>query len=94
MSLEGGVGAREYPQVFSQNGGVLTPIGPARGFTDAAIDATLFGEYRFTNTLGLNTTLKYTEEISSTVTPVGRGGDLYHMAYRRFEAYLGFRWFM
>lgn len=93
VSLEGGVGAREYPRVFANSGGgTLTTI--HEPFTDAAIDATLFGEYRFTNTLGLNTTLRYTEEISSTVLPADSSGDNYHMAYRRFEAFLGFRWFM
>ncbi len=95
ISIEGGAGAREYPQVFSNGGGTnLTPIGPNNGFTDAALDATIFGEYRFTNTLGLNTTLRYTEEISGTSLPSDAQGDLYHMAFRRFEAYLGFRWFM
>jgi hypothetical protein len=94
VSLEGGAGAREYPQIFSNNGGTLAPIGPAKGFTDAAIDATLFGEYRFTNTLGLNATVKYTQEISSTALPSDTQGDLFHMDYFRFEAYLGFRWFM
>jgi len=93
VSLEGGVGAREYPRVFSNaGGGTLTAI--HEPFTDAAVDATIFGEYRFTNTLGLNTTLRYTEEISSTSLPSDNSGDLYHMAYRRFEAFLGFRWFM
>jgi len=95
VSLEGGAGAREYPQVFANGGGNnLTAIGPNGGFTDAALDATLFGEYRFTNTLGLNATFRYTEEISSTSLPSDTQGDLYHMAFRRFEAYLGFRWFM
>jgi len=92
VSLEGGAGAREYPRVFSQTGGTLTPI--HEPFTDAAIDATLFGEYRFSNTLGLNTTVRYTEEISGTSLPSDAGGTPYHMAYRRFEAFLGFRWFM
>ncbi len=90
VSLEGGAGAREYPNIFSN--GNATPI--HTGFTDAAIDATLFGEYRFTNTLGLNTTIRYTEEISGTSFPADTSGALYHMAFRRFEAYLGFRWFM
>ncbi len=93
VSLEGGVGAREYPRVFANSGGgTLTTI--HEPFTDAAVDATIFGEYRFTNTLGLNTTLRYTEEISSTTLPSDTSGDLYHMAFRRFEAFLGFRWFM
>lgn len=92
VSLEGGVGAREYPRIFSQAGGTLTAI--HEPFTDAAIDATLFGEYRFTNTLGLNLTARYTEEVSSTSFTSDTNGDLYHMAFRRVEAFLGFRWFM
>lgn len=91
LSLEGGGGAREYPQIFDHTG---AQIGPNGGFVDGAVDATLFAEYRFTNTLGLNLTGKYTEEISSTALPSDNSGDLYHMAFRRFEAYLGFRWFM
>lgn len=91
VSVEGGAGAREYPIVFSGDG-ATAQIHTA--FTDAALDATIFGEYRFTNTLGLNATLRYTEEISSTSLPSDTQGDLYHMAFRRFEAFLGFRWFM
>jgi len=91
VSLEGGGGAREYPQIFDSTG---AKIGPNGGFLDGAVDATLFAEYRFTNTLGLNLTGKYTEEISSTAIPADTSGNLYHMAFRRFEAYLGFRWFM
>ena len=92
VSLEGGFGAREYPRLFSNNGGALTQI--AAPFVDGAADATLFGEYRVSNMFGLNTTLRYTEEVSSTVIAADTQGDKYHMAYRRFEAYLGFRWFM
>ena len=99
LSIEGGGGAREYPQIFDSAG---AQIGPNGGFTDGAVDATLFAEYRFTNTLGLNLTGKYTEEISSTSIPADTAGgaqcnggqDCYNMAFRRFEAYLGFRWFM
>lgn len=90
LSLEGGGGAREYPNIFDQTGNQIHG-----SFTDGAVDATLFAEYRFTNTLGLNLTGKYTEEISSTAIQADSNpGDLYHMAFRRFEAYLGFRWFM
>ncbi|CAN5387923.1 hypothetical protein BH09MYX1_BH09MYX1_19830 [soil metagenome] len=63
-------------------------------FTNVGIDASLFGEYRFSNTLALNTTLKYYQEISSKQLPAGGTGLVYDMNYRRFEAYLGFRWFM
>ncbi len=89
VSLEGGGGAREYPNIFDRTGAQIHG-----SFTDGAVDATLFAEYRFTNTLGLNFTGKYTEEISSVSIPSDSNGDPYHMAYRNFEAYLGFRWFM
>jgi hypothetical protein len=89
VSLEGGGGAREYPNIFDRTGNQIHA-----SFLDGAVDATLFAEYRFTNTLGLNLTGKYTEEISGTSIPADNTGALYHMAFRRFEAYLGFRWFM
>ncbi len=96
ISLEGGVGAREYPQIFSNSGGGLTPIGPNKGFTDIAFDATLFAEYRFSNTLGLNLTLNYLEELSpgNVALPSDTAGDQFNMNFRRFQAFLGFRWFM
>lgn len=87
ISLEGGAGAREYPNVFDNTG---APV--HSNFVDGAIDATLFAEYRFSNTLGLNTTLKYTQEISSVTLPYTVG--TFGMDYLRFEGYIGFRWFM
>ncbi len=93
VSLEGGVGAVEYPKVFF-NGGV----GAINPFTDIRADATLFGEYRFTNSLALNTTLKFISESGSQQLPVaganGTVGGQYDLSYLRFEGYLGLRWFM
>ncbi len=91
VGIDGGVGALEYPNIFQNNGGTISKISDP--FTNVGIDAGLFGEYRFSNTLGLNTTLKYYQEISSKQLPAG-GAFVYDMNYRRFEAYLGFRWFM
>lgn len=91
VGVEGGAGALEYPNIFANNGGTYALISDP--FTNVAIDAGIFGEYRFSNTLALNTTLKYYQEISSKQLPAG-GAFLYDMNYRRFEAYLGFRWFM
>ena len=93
VSLEGGVGAIEYPKVF-YNGGIA-PVNP---FTDIRADASLFGEYRFTNSLALNTTLKVITESGSQQLPVvgagGTVGGLYDLSYLRFEGFLGVRWFM
>lgn len=97
VTLEGGLGAIEYPDVFA-NGttpGSYTQI--SSGFTDLRADATLFGEYRFTNSFGINTTFRYTENMSDKQLPLGNGGNgtsLYDMSWRRFEAFLGLRLFL
>lgn len=96
-SLEGGVGAIEYPDIYSP--GVATPVS---AFTDVRTDATFFGEYRFSNSFGLNTTIRYTANFSNTSLPgtvfgTGTGGTTtlpYDMNWRRFEAYIGARFFL
>jgi hypothetical protein len=95
VTLEGGVGAVEYPAMYFGNGQQR-----ANPFTDVRADATLFGEYRFTNTFGINTTLRYTANFSNTQIPdavAAMGGPapgVIDMSWSRFEAYLGVRWFM
>jgi hypothetical protein len=92
ISLEGGAGAIEYPNFTFLNGG-----GHA-SFTDVRVDTTLYGEYRFTNYLGLNLTAKYTTNLSSTVLDIPAGGgapaEEYAMQWRRFELYAGVRLFL
>jgi hypothetical protein len=102
LNLEGGVGAVEYPTMYW--GPNVTPANQLRhaAFTDARADATIFGEYRFTDTLGLNATFRYTENFSGThdmpvvqFPPAGNPApNFYDMAWTRLEAYAGFRWFM
>jgi hypothetical protein len=95
VSLEGGVGAIEYPSIYFNSGAKASDP-----FTDIRADATLFAEYRVLQSVGINTTLRYTENFSSTQLPVaekpalGQENLRYDMSWRRFEAYLGVRWFM
>jgi hypothetical protein len=90
VTLEGGVAAIEYPTLIWNTDAVRNP-----SFTDIRADATLFGEYRFTNTFGLNATLRYSANISNTEIPIApTGGQLFDMGWKRFEAFLGIRWFM
>lgn len=81
--LEGGVAPTIYPKIQSLN---LAP------FTDIRIDATLFGEYRLQNTFGINTTIRYNQNISSTKIQTDQGPD--DLSWSQFEAYLGARWLM
>jgi hypothetical protein len=91
ISLSGGVGAIEYPNIWYPSG-----MERHAAFTDTRADATLMGEYRFTNSFALNATLRYTGNFSNqVVAEIGPGavGD-YGMAWQRYEAYLGVRWFL
>ena len=91
ITLEGGVAAIEYPNLFWTDDTLR-----ASSFTDLRADATLFGEYHFTDTFGLNSTLRYTTNVSNTILPVTEGANAlqYAMQWSRFEAYLGLRFFM
>jgi hypothetical protein len=91
LTLEGGVGAVDYPVLLWADG-----TQRSAPFTDIRADATLFGEYRLSDTFGINSTLRYTANLSNTVIPgaEGAGQPSFGMAWNRFEAYLGARWFM
>jgi hypothetical protein len=95
VTLEGGVAAIEYPNLYWGDDSLRAP-----SFTDLRADATLFGEYRFADTFGLNATLRYTTNVSNTTLPVAQptmampNPPVYAMQWSRFEAYLGLRWFM
>jgi hypothetical protein len=56
-------------------------------FEQLRLDGRLFGEYRFTETLATNLTLNY-DQVNS---PIVAQEDL---DYRRWQVYLGVRWFM
>jgi hypothetical protein len=96
-TLEGGLGAIEYPNMYW-----LPPVPAAlsprhSAFTDLRADATAFGEYRVGESLGLNLTLRYTGNFSNThdmpdQPPPAAG--VFDMAWSRFEAFLGARWFL
>ncbi|WP_394820598.1 hypothetical protein [Pendulispora albinea] len=102
LSLEGGVGALSYPDIYFPREGTTAPNRAHEAFTDIRADGTLFGEYRFSNSFGLNTTLRYTANFSDTQLPASavptpggtNSGQLYDMNFRRFEAFLGVRWFL
>jgi hypothetical protein len=93
LSLEGGIGAIEYPTLLNPDG-VTKRHDP---FTDIRADATAFGEYRFSDTFGVNATVRYSQNFSNQQLPVvgvGAAGGLYDMSWQRVEAFIGARWFM
>ncbi len=90
VSLEGGAGAAEYPSFQYVTYNKIQP-----GFTDIKVDATLFGEYRFTNYFAVNLTAKYTTEQSSTILQIAQAPVTnYAMEWQRLELYGGLRLFL
>jgi hypothetical protein len=97
ISIEGGAGAIEYPHMYWGDG-----TSRQTAFTDARVDGTLFGEYRFTDSFALNATVRYTANFSSTAVPVQEPtaqaptspANEYDMSWNRLEAFLGVRWFL
>ncbi len=107
VSLTGGLGAVEYPRMYWI--GAMGSSLRHDAFTDLRADATLFSEYRLTDSLGINATLRYTGNFSSTAVPdnapgpgvpsttcsgSGAGPGCYDLSWTRFEAFLGIRYFM
>jgi hypothetical protein len=93
LTLQGGVAAIEYPTLFWEDNSVRHS-----GFTDTRADATIFGEYRVLDNVGINATVRYTTNVSNAEVlvnePPAASPNLYGMGWTRFEAYLGARWFM
>jgi hypothetical protein len=83
LVVDGGVASLRYPNVYNAARQLIhTP------FNTTLVDATLFGEYRFSDSLGLNTTLRY----STNITDTNIQGD--YLDWKRFEAFIGLRWFL
>jgi hypothetical protein len=90
LSIDGGIGSIEYPEIWGAGG-----VHRSSSFTDLRADVSVLGEYRFTDTFAVDATFKYTQNFSNQVVAVEppEVGN-YGMAWQRFEAYLGVRWFM
>lgn len=78
--LEFGVSRVAFPA--ATGAGVNTP-----DVTQLRLDAQVFGEYRFTDTLATNVTFMY-DQVNSDPIPTE------DLDYKRWQAYLGLRWFM
>lgn len=99
VSLEGGLTAMQYPDIFRNIGGVATQV--ATPFTVLSADATLFGEYRFSEVFGMNLTGKYEESFTDTRILAARTTDatgtsrdvFFDLSWRRIQAFVGARLF-
>ncbi|MCC6521092.1 MAG: hypothetical protein IT373_00380 [Polyangiaceae bacterium] len=85
LVIDAGAAALRYPPVER--------LGKPEGWTDARVDASLFGEYRMFDQMGINAQVSYGGYMSKTLlAPVGEVPD--NLAYQEVSAFLGVRWFM
>jgi len=66
-------------------------------FSEQRVDASVFGEYRLSNTFGLNATFNYDRNftdvaIKTSATDPDAQRD--YLAYQRWQVFLGARWFL
>lgn len=99
-NLTGYVEGQNYPPVFTTAAGGAPAAAVTTDFTNIRTGGTLFGEYRLSDTFGLNTTIDYTQTFSDTQLPAsgtaagGAPGQVYDLNWRRFQAFIGARWFL
>ncbi|HWZ90144.1 MAG TPA: hypothetical protein VNW92_14875 [Polyangiaceae bacterium] len=61
-------------------------------FSEQRLDASVFGEYRVSNTVGINSTVNYIRNF--TDVSVGAGPNPDYLAFQQWQAFLGVRWFL
>lgn len=94
LRLDGYGEMLEYPPVFLNTGAGAAPAQVTGEFTNVRVGGGLFGEYRVTQSFGLNTTIDYVQQLSDTQIPaVGAPGSIFDLNYRRFQAFAGARYF-
>jgi hypothetical protein len=67
-----------------------------KGGGENRVDALGFFEYRPTNSLGINLTLRYDAELTRVDIPLGTGAGAAFddLEFKRVQAYVGLRWFL
>jgi len=91
-----GVSNLHFPNsYFPDDGDPNTSNLQQAAFNQQRLDATVFGEYRLSNNFGLNATFNYDQNFTDVVVksdPMGTPpGD--HLAYSRWQIFLGARYF-
>jgi len=87
LVLDASVAAERFPTITA-------PVAHD-AWTDVLVNTSAFGEFRFAKFFGLNATIRYGTNLSSTIlNGVGTTGGFEALQWQDFQAYLGFRWFM
>jgi hypothetical protein len=99
LSFEAGYGYYGYPTSFFPRAAGAAPVQRYPGFNESRVDASVFGEYRLSNTFGLNTTLRYDANLTDVALPIiaaapATPNSQDQLKFSRFQAFIGARWFM
>lgn len=98
LRLDGYGEQLNYPPTFQTGAPGTAPVQSTGDFTNYRAGVGLFSEYRFTQSFGINTTIDYVQQFSDTQIPAGTlpGTTIpavFDLNYRRFQAFLGARYF-
>src|SRR6185369_8063441 len=93
-SLTAGIANLSFPDSYYPSGTRQQPA-----FSEQRFDASLFGEYRLSNTFGLNATVNYDRNITDVAIPANEPGMMTTtpddaLAYERWQVFLGARYFL
>lgn len=93
LGVDASFGYHDFGAIVEPDG--VTPVGTTLEREDLRFIASIFAEYRFTDWLGVNATLRYTGNYTDYVyLPSGTAGTLIDPAsFNKFEAWLGVRVF-
>jgi len=91
-SLTAGVANLRFPDSFYAN----RALGRQHeAFSEQRVDASLFNEYRLSNTFGLNATINYDRNITDVAIKAAPTDPLPdRLEYSRWQVFLGARWFL
>jgi hypothetical protein len=98
LSLAGGLSHISRPPTFfpaDPNAANANAIEQAQAEEENRVDATAFLEYRVLATFGINATFRFDSELNHRTyqtTPGGIFGD--DLFFKRYQVYLGVRWFL
>jgi hypothetical protein len=91
-SLNAGISNLKFPDSYFAG----TNTVQQKSFSEQRFDASLFGEYRLSNTFGLNATVNYDQNITDVRVQTSQTDptQVDALEFSRWQAFLGARWFL
>lgn len=90
LVIDGGAGPMVYPDIPRGVGSIQDQ----GAWTDIRYDASVFGEWRIKDYLGVNALLRYSGNASETTFTTEEGAPVDSLQWQSFEAYLGVRFML